>query len=82
MVFQSSFSVTHRPNTDVFTYIFHQGRRDYPRCRVIYRSADTNEKLSLRALEDKARRLSDVFANIYKIKPGDVIALLAADSVG
>ncbi|KAI9819112.1 MAG: hypothetical protein M1827_007268 [Pycnora praestabilis] len=81
MVFQSNLPKPSPPTSDAFNYIFHEGRRDYPRDRVLYRSDETNETLTLEELEDNSRRFASVLVNLFNVKPGDAIALWANDSL-
>ncbi|KAI9730842.1 MAG: hypothetical protein M1834_005560 [Cirrosporium novae-zelandiae] len=81
MLFQSKLEKLPAPSTDVFDYIFHQGRRDYPRDRVLYRVDETGEELTLEELEEKSRKLADVLVDTYGIHPGDVIAIFASDGL-
>lgn len=81
MLFQSRLPKLPTPNSDVFHYLFHQGRRSYPRDRVLYRVDGSDETLTLAQLEEKSEKLASVLIASYSIKPGDVITILATDSV-
>ncbi|KAL5366537.1 hypothetical protein BJX96DRAFT_182765 [Aspergillus floccosus] len=81
MIFESKLPLPSVPNTDVFNYIFHQGRRPYPWSRVLYRVDQTEETLTLAALEEKSRRFADVLRSEYDIQPKDVVSILAKDRI-
>lgn len=81
MIFESKFPLPPVPNTDVFNYIFHHGRRSYPWSRVLYRDDQTGETLTLVELEEKSRRFADVMRFEYDIQPKDVVSILAKDKV-
>ena len=81
MVFSSHLPKPALPSGDVFSYLLQQGRRDYPRERVLYRVDDSEETLTLAELEEKSRRFASVVTVDFDIRPGDAIALFAADTV-
>ncbi|KFY46079.1 hypothetical protein V495_02667 [Pseudogymnoascus sp. VKM F-4514 (FW-929)] len=81
MLFQSRLPKLSTPNTDVYHYLFHQGRRSYPRDRVLYRVDGSDETLTLAQLEERSEKLAKVLIASYSIKPGDVVAVLATDSI-
>jgi 4-coumarate--CoA ligase len=81
MLFQSRLPKLAIPNTDVFHYLFHQGRRSYSRERILYRVDGSDETLTLAQLEERSEKLAKVLIASYSIKPGDVITILATDSV-
>lgn len=80
MIFKSELPGLLTPTDDVFNYIFSR-RNDYPRDRVLYRMDETNETLTLEQLEDRSRKFAYVLVTTYSIKPGDVVAILASDTV-
>lgn len=81
MIFESRLPCLAQPSSDVFNYIFHHGRRAYPRQRVIYRVDQTNETLTLAELEDMSRRFASSIVSKYNIKPNNVVAIFANDQV-
>jgi 4-coumarate--CoA ligase len=81
MLFQSRLPKLATPYTDVFHYLFHQGRRSYPRERILYRVDGSDETLTLAQLEERSEKLASVLIASYSIQPGDVITILATDSV-
>jgi 4-coumarate--CoA ligase len=81
MLFQSRLPKLATPNTDVFHYLFHQGRRSYPRDRVLYSVDGSDETLTLAQLEERSEKIAKVLINSYSIKPGDVVSILARDAV-
>lgn len=81
MIFESKLPLPSVPKTDVFNYIFHQGRRPYPWSRVLYRVDQTGETLTLAELEEKSRRLADALRSEYEIMPKDVVGIFAKDRV-
>jgi acyl-CoA synthetase (AMP-forming)/AMP-acid ligase II len=81
MLFQSRLPELATPDTDVFHYLFHQGRRSYPRERILYRVDGSDETLTLAQLEERSEKLASVLVSSYSIQPGDVITILATDSV-
>lgn len=42
---------------------------------------DTNETLTLEQLEEQSRKFAYALVTTYFIKPGDVVAILASDTV-
>lgn len=82
MVFESKLPKIDPPATDVFNFIFNTARENYPRDRVLYRVHETQETLTLDEVENKSRRLASVLVKKYGIKPNDVVAFLANNSVG
>lgn len=80
MIFQSKLQGLSTPTDDVFNYVFSR-RNDYPRDRVLYRMDDSNETLTLEQLEEQSRKFASVLVTTYSIKPGDVVAILASDTV-
>ena len=81
MLFESNLPRPPPPSSDVFNYIFHHGRRAYPWHRVLFRIDQTNITLTLSELEEKSRRFADSIVRRYKIKPNDVVGILARDKV-
>ena len=81
MIFESKLPLPPRPSSDVFSYIFHRGRRAYPWHRVLYRADDKDTTLTLAELEEKSRRFADAVVREYEIKPGDVVGIIARDKV-
>jgi len=81
MLFQSRLPKLATPDTDVFHYLFHQGRRSYPRERILYRVDGSDKTLTLAQLEERSEKLASVLIASYSIQPGDVITILATDSV-
>ncbi|CEL04988.1 hypothetical protein ASPCAL06110 [Aspergillus calidoustus] len=81
MVFTSQLPLPSPPSTDVFNFIFNTGRDTYPRDRVLYRVHETGETLTLDELETRSRRFAQVLATKYSIKPNDVVAFLANNSI-
>jgi 4-coumarate--CoA ligase len=82
MVFFSRLPKPSSPGTDVFNYIFHAGRDNYPRDKILYRVDENGETLTLEQLEEKSLRFADVLSKKYGIKPNDVISFLADNTVG
>ncbi|KAJ5835712.1 hypothetical protein N7447_001738 [Penicillium robsamsonii] len=81
MIFRSRLPLPPVPQCDVFNYIFHHSRRNYPRDRVLYSVDGTDEQLTLAELEDQSRRLARTLHAQYDIKPQDVIAIFARDKI-
>jgi 4-coumarate--CoA ligase len=81
MLFQSRLPKLATPNTDVFHYLFHQGRRSYSRDRVLYSVDGSDKTLTLAQLEERSEKIAKVLINSYSIKPGDVVSILARDAV-
>ena len=81
MLYRSKLPEVPVPSTDVFNYLFHVGRRTYPRSRVLYRVDDTGETINLAQLEEKCRRFASAVTSKFQIKAGDTIAVFASDSV-
>ncbi|KAL2856520.1 hypothetical protein BJY01DRAFT_242857 [Aspergillus pseudoustus] len=81
MVFTSHLPKISPPSTDVFNFIFNTGRDEYPRDRVLYRVHETGETLTLDELETRSRRFAQVLVTKYGIKPDDVVAFLANNSI-
>ena len=81
MLFESKLSRPPRPSSDVFNYIFHLGRRTYPRNRILYRVDQTSKTLTLAELEEKSQRFANSIIAEYDIKPNDVVGILARDKV-
>lgn len=81
MVFQSRLPKIDAPATDVFNFIFNTARERYPRDRVLYRVHETGDTLTLDELETQSRRLASVLVKKYGIKPNNVVAFLANNSV-
>ncbi|KAL3444572.1 hypothetical protein BJX65DRAFT_319931 [Aspergillus insuetus] len=81
MVFTSHLPSPSPPSTDVFNFIFNTGRDTYPRDRVLYRVHETGETLTLDELETRSRRFANVLVTKYSIKPNDVVAFLANNSI-
>lgn len=81
MIFTSNLPKPAVPSSDVFSYILQHGRSKYPRDRVLYSVDGTDETLTLVELEEKSRRFASVVTVMFDIKPGDVIAIFAADTV-
>ncbi|OCK79543.1 acetyl-CoA synthetase-like protein [Lepidopterella palustris CBS 459.81] len=81
MVFYSKLPKPAPPSSDVFNFIFHEGRENYPRDRVLYRVDGTDETLTLEELEEKSRRFASVLVKRYAIKPNDVVAFLANNKI-
>lgn len=80
MIFQSKLLGLQTPADDVFNYVFSR-RNDYPRDRVLYQMDDTNETLTLEQLEEQSRKFAYALVTTYSIKTGDVVAILASDTV-
>lgn len=81
MVFESKLPKVDPPSTDVFNFIFNTAREKYPKDKILYRVHETQETLTLGELETKSRRLASVLVKKYGIKPNDVVAFLANNSV-
>lgn len=81
MVFYSKLPKPAPPSSDVFNFIFHEGRENYPRNRILYRVDGTDETLTLEELEGKSRKFASVLIKRYAIKPNDVVAFLANNKV-
>lgn len=81
MVFESKFPKVDPPSTDVFNFIFNTAREKYSKDKVLYRVHNTGETLTLEELENKSLRLASVLVKRYGIKPNNVIAFLANNSV-
>jgi 4-coumarate--CoA ligase len=81
MVFFSKLPKPEPPSSDVFNFIFREGRLNYPASKVVYKVHGTGESLTLHELEGKSRAFADVLNNKYGIKPNDVVAFLANNSV-
>jgi acyl-coenzyme A synthetase/AMP-(fatty) acid ligase len=82
MVFYSKLVTPPVPTTDVFNFIFHEGRENYSAEKVLYRVHETGETLTLSQLEEQSRRFASVLTKRYAIKPNDVVTFLANNSVG
>lgn len=80
MIFQSKLQGLSAPTDDVFNYVFSQ-RNGYPRDRVLYRMDHSDGTLTLEQLEEQSRQFASVLVTAYSIKPGDVVAILASDTV-
>jgi 4-coumarate--CoA ligase len=81
MVFNSRLTLPPRPNCDTFNYIFNQGRRAYPKNRVLFRVDDSNDTLTLAELETKSRQFAQALQSRYGIKPNDTVSILAKDRI-
>ncbi|KAI9803147.1 MAG: hypothetical protein M1833_001218 [Piccolia ochrophora] len=81
MVFRSKLPQPERPDTDVFNFVFQEGRYDYPRDRILYRVDGTNETLTLDQLEKRSRSFASALVEQFGIKRNDVIAIHAHDSI-
>ncbi|KAL7813737.1 acetyl-CoA synthetase-like protein [Trichoderma gracile] len=81
MVFESKFPKPEVPVADVFNFIFNAAREKYSRDKILYRVHETGETLTLDELETRSRRLASVLVKKYDIKPHDVIAFLANNSI-
>ncbi|KAL2812988.1 hypothetical protein BJX63DRAFT_432277 [Aspergillus granulosus] len=81
MVFTSHLPKISPPSTDVFNFVFNTGRDEYSRDRVLYRVHETGEALTLDELENRSRRFAQVLVTTYSIKPGEVVAFLANNSI-
>ncbi|KAG5820531.1 hypothetical protein H9Q74_008513 [Fusarium xylarioides] len=81
MVFESKFPKVDPPSTDVFNFIFNTAREKYPKDKILYRVHSTGETLTLEELENKSLRLASVLVKKYGIKPNNVIAFLANNSI-
>ncbi|KAH6866126.1 hypothetical protein B0T10DRAFT_420303 [Thelonectria olida] len=81
MVFESRPPKVDPPATVVFNFIFNTSREDYPSDRVLYRVHETSDTLTLEALETKSRQLATVLANKDGIRPNNVVAFLANNSI-
>jgi acyl-CoA synthetase (AMP-forming)/AMP-acid ligase II len=81
MIFESRLPLPPVPNTDAFSYVFHQGRREYPKNRVLYRVDGTNQTLTYAQLEKKSLQFADTIRRKYDIRPNDVVGILAKDKV-
>lgn len=81
MVFESRFPKVDVPATDLFNFIFNAARENYSRDKILYRVHETGETLTLNELETQSRRLATVLVKKYGIKPHDVVAFLANNSV-
>jgi 4-coumarate--CoA ligase len=81
MVFYSKLPKPEPPSSDVFNFIFHEGRLNYSETKIVYKVHETGESLTLQELEAKSRSFADVLNNKYGIKPNDVVAFLANNSV-
>ncbi|KAF5263630.1 hypothetical protein FOXYS1_5596, partial [Fusarium oxysporum] len=81
MVFESKFPKVDPPSTDVFNFIFNTAREKYSKDKVLYRVHNTGETLTLEELENKSLRLASVLVKKYGIKPNNVIAFLANNSI-
>ncbi|KAI9785434.1 MAG: hypothetical protein M1816_000403 [Peltula sp. TS41687] len=80
MIFNSKLPDLLPPTSDVFSYIFTR-RREYPRDRVLFRANHDNETLTLAQLETKSRRFAHGLVTRYSIKPDDVVAIFALDTI-
>ncbi|RHZ55714.1 hypothetical protein CDV55_101331 [Aspergillus turcosus] len=81
MLFTSKLPLPPRPASDVFDYIFHTARSEYPGHKVLYRVYGTDERLTLSEIEEKSRRLARVLSEKYKIRPNDVVSIFATDRI-
>ncbi|CAI7652327.1 unnamed protein product [Penicillium pancosmium] len=81
MIFRSRLPLPPVPQCDVFNFIFHHSRRDYPRNRVLYSVDGTDEQLTLAELEAQSRRLARALRSHYGIKPQDAVAIFARDKI-
>jgi 4-coumarate--CoA ligase len=81
MVFYSKLPKPSPPRSDLFNYILKEGRRQYSADRVLYRVHGTDEILTLGELEEKSRRFASVLHHKFGLKPNDVVAFLANNSV-
>ncbi|ENH62925.1 Putative 4-coumarate--CoA ligase 3 [Fusarium oxysporum f. sp. cubense race 1] len=81
MVFESKFPKVDPPSTDVFNFIFNTAREKYSKDKVLYRVYNTGDTLTLEELENKSLRLASVLVKKYGIKPNNVIAFLANNSI-
>lgn len=81
MIFDSLLPLPSLPQADVFSYIFHHGRRDYPKDRILYRVDGTEETLTLGQLEQQSLQLARSLKTEYQIQPQDVVAIFSHDIV-
>ncbi|EEP78118.1 conserved hypothetical protein [Uncinocarpus reesii 1704] len=81
MIFDSRLELPPPPRSDVFSYIFHHGRRAYPWNRVLYRVDGKEETLTLAELERKSRQFAHALRTEYDIRPRDVVCILATDRI-
>ncbi|KAF1960658.1 putative 4-coumarate:CoA ligase [Byssothecium circinans] len=81
MIFDSRLPLPPVPSTDAFSYIFYQGRRGYPKNRVLYRVDGSDETLTYSQLEKKSLRFADAIRRRYDLKPNDVVGILAKDKI-
>lgn len=81
MIFDSRLELPPVPNSDVFNYVFHHGRREYPSDRVLYRVDGKEDTLTLGDLERKSKQFAHALRTEYDIRPGDVVSILAKDRV-
>ncbi|EGD99277.1 AMP-binding enzyme [Trichophyton tonsurans CBS 112818] len=81
MIFDSRLELPPVPNSDVFNYVFHHGRREYPSDRVLYRVDGKEDTLTLGDLERKSKQFAHALRTEYDIRPGDVVSILAKDRI-
>lgn len=81
MIFSSALPEPQAPHSDVFTYIFHEGRHHYPSSQVVYRVHETQETLTLAQLEEDSRRFASVLHDDFNVRTGDVVTIFALNSV-
>ncbi|KAJ3492278.1 hypothetical protein NLG97_g5443 [Lecanicillium saksenae] len=81
MLFQSRLPKPSLPDSTVYHYLLHQGRRDYPRDRILYRQDGSDRTLTLAELEEQSTALAKVLIGLYSIQPGDVVAIFASDTI-
>ncbi|KAI9680228.1 MAG: hypothetical protein M1822_007227 [Bathelium mastoideum] len=79
MIFDSKLPLPPVPSTDAFSYIFYQGRREYPKNRALYRVDGTDQTLTYAQLEKKSLQFADSVRRRYDLKPNDVVSILAKD---
>ena len=82
MIFDSKLPLPPVPSTDAFSYVFYQGRREYPKNRVLYRVDGTDQTLTYAQLEKKSLQFADAIRQRYDLKANDVVGILAKDKVG
>jgi len=82
MIFNSRLPLPPVPSTDAFSYVFYQGRREYPKNRILYRVDGTGQILTFSELEKKSLQFADAIRRRYDLKPNDVVGILAKDKVG
>ncbi|KAF2638896.1 putative 4-coumarate:CoA ligase [Massarina eburnea CBS 473.64] len=81
MIFNSKLPVPPVPSTDAFSYIFYQGKREYPKNRVLYRVDGTDQTLTYAQLEKKSLQFANAIRRRYDLKPNDVVGILAKDKI-